>query len=209
MEQFEEDKDMSYFGEMKTANFDNEFSVYQHRAAETAVYPREIALTYLSLGLFGECGEVANRIKKIMRGDYQGKGLEAHNRAVDGIMDECGDVMWYTSQLLLVVNVDMGTLNAHETFEDYHTSLKKLASSYKSPDEVVFNLGRSVGFLCDTVSLDLNANSIDAINAIGMSVVQSVCILTHIYDRPFTSIFTLNLDKLKVRHAEYKQQHTM
>jgi NTP pyrophosphatase (non-canonical NTP hydrolase) len=204
----EEDEAMS-FVEATTPNFDNEFSVYQHRAKETSVYPSDQALAYLSLGLFGECGEVANKVKKILRGDYIGKGLEAHNRAVDAIMDECGDVMWYASQLLLVVNVDMGTLSVHEKFEDYHASLKRLATSYSEPEEVVLNLGRSVGFLCDTVSLDLNSSSIDAISAIVMSVTQSICILTHIYDRPFTSIFTLNLDKLKVRHADYRQQHTM
>jgi NTP pyrophosphatase (non-canonical NTP hydrolase) len=209
MEQFEEDKDMSQFAEAKTANFDNEFSVYQHRAAETAIYPREVALTYLTMGLFGECGEVANKVKKILRGDYIGKGLEAHNRAVDAIMDECGDVMWYTSQLLIVMNVDMGTLSVYETFEDYHTSLRKLAATYKDAEEVVLQLGRSVGFLCDTASMKINDSSIDAIISIAIGVTQSICLLTHIYDRPFTSIFTLNLDKLKKRHSDYKQQHTM
>jgi len=208
MEQPEEDEAMT-FTEAKTPDFDNEFSVYQHRAKETSVYPSEIALVYLSLGLFGECGEVANKIKKILRGDYIGKGLEAHNKAVDNIMEECGDVMWYASQLLLVVNVDMGTLSVHETFEDYHSSLKRLASSYKNVEEIVLNLGRSVGFLCDTVSLDLNSCSIDAISSIVMGITQSVSLLAHVYERPFTPVFTLNLDKLKVRHAEYKRQHTM
>jgi len=204
----EEDEAMS-FTEAVTPNFDNEFSVYQHRAKDTAVYPSDRALIYLSLGLFGECGEVANKVKKILRGDYIGKGLEAHNKAVDNIMDECGDVMWYASQLLLVVNVDMGTLSVHETFEDYYSSLSRLAAKDQSAEQTVLNLGRSVGFLCDTVSLDLNSSSIDALSAIVMGVTQNICLLTHIYERPFTSIFTLNLDKLKVRHAEYKHQHTM
>ena len=170
----EEDEAMS-FTEATTADFDNEFSVYQHRAKETAVYPSDQALIYLSLGLFGECG----------------------------------DVMWYASQLLLVVNVDMGTLSVHETFEDYYSSLSRLAAKDQSAEQIVLNLGRSVGFLCDTVSLDLNSSSIDALSAIVMGVTQNICLLTHIYERPFTSIFTLNLDKLKVRHAEYKHQHTM
>jgi len=209
MEQLKEAEAMNTFTEESEARVDNEFRVYQHRAKESAIYPKEVALTYLTMGLFGECGEVANKVKKILRGDYEGKGVDAHNKAVDAIMDECGDVMWYTSQLLIVTNVDMGTLSDYDTFEDYQTSLRKLAATYNNADEVVLQLGRSIGFLCDTASLKITESSIDAVVSIAMSVIQSVCLLTHIYNRPFTSIFTLNLDKLKVRHTNYKQQHTM
>ena len=38
-------------------------SQYQAQAKETAIYPEDKALEYLALGLVGEAGEVANKIK--------------------------------------------------------------------------------------------------------------------------------------------------
>ena len=40
---------------------------YQRRAAETAIYPDNKALEYLTLGLAGEAGEIANKAKKLIR----------------------------------------------------------------------------------------------------------------------------------------------
>lgn len=37
---------------------------YQQTAKETAIYPKERAIEYLTLGLTGEAGEVANKVKK-------------------------------------------------------------------------------------------------------------------------------------------------
>ena len=40
---------------------------YQRKAKETAIFPADKALEYLSLGLVGEAGEVANKVKKLIR----------------------------------------------------------------------------------------------------------------------------------------------
>ena len=37
---------------------------YQTQAKKTAIFPANKALEYLSLGLAGEAGEVANKVKK-------------------------------------------------------------------------------------------------------------------------------------------------
>ena len=40
---------------------------YQSRACETAIFPKQQAMEYLTLGLTGEAGEIANKVKKLDR----------------------------------------------------------------------------------------------------------------------------------------------
>ena len=40
---------------------------YQIAACDTAIFPKEKALEYLTLGLTGEAGEIANKVKKFIR----------------------------------------------------------------------------------------------------------------------------------------------
>jgi len=42
-------------------------SDYQNKACTTAIFPKETALAYLTLGLAGEAGEIANKAKKLIR----------------------------------------------------------------------------------------------------------------------------------------------
>lgn len=66
---------------------------YQEQAHKTAVYPQEVSKEYLILGLCGEVGELANKYKKVLRGDANVEELE------DGILHELGDILWYLSEL--------------------------------------------------------------------------------------------------------------
>ena len=52
---------------------------YQRKAAETAIFPKEKALEYLTLGLTGEAGEIANKVKKLIR---DGADREEHHAKV-------------------------------------------------------------------------------------------------------------------------------
>lgn len=75
-------------------------SEYLDRTDETAVYPEQntgspLALAYVGLGLAGESGEVADKIKKILR-DRGGNPTEED---IDKIQAELGDVMWYWIRL--------------------------------------------------------------------------------------------------------------
>lgn len=79
------------------------FAEYQHASAKTAVFPKEKALEYLTLGLVGEAGEIANKVKKIIRDDNGELTWEKKKE----IVDECGDVLWYLSQILDSLDVSL------------------------------------------------------------------------------------------------------
>lgn len=64
---------------------------YQQLASKFAQYPnRGNNLVYTVLGLCGESGEVAEKVKKFIRGD----NVELHTQ----LFKELGDVLWYLSQ---------------------------------------------------------------------------------------------------------------
>ena len=79
-------------------------STYQSKAKETAIFPRDKALEYLSLGLVGESGEIANKIKKIIRDN-----TPSSNWKTD-LPDEIGDVLWYCAMLADYLDADLGTI---------------------------------------------------------------------------------------------------
>ena len=66
---------------------------YQMRAEDTAIYPNEYTIVYPALGLAGEAGEVADKVKKIIR---DGKPELFYK---DDIAKELGDVLWYVAIL--------------------------------------------------------------------------------------------------------------
>jgi NTP pyrophosphatase (non-canonical NTP hydrolase) len=72
------------------------FSEYQTQSRVTARYPDQgNNLTYPTLGLCGEAGEVADKLKKIMRDDG---GVVSEEKKQD-LKIELGDVLWYIAQL--------------------------------------------------------------------------------------------------------------
>lgn len=82
---------------------------YQALALKTANYPKQHALTYLSLGLAGEAGEVANIAKKVIRDDF---GVLQSTKK-DAILDELGDVLWYVAVLAWELGVTLDDLAEH------------------------------------------------------------------------------------------------
>ena len=69
------------------------FNEYQKLARSTAIYPKESKVIYPALGLCGEAGEVADKIKKTIRGD------SSLVEVTGSIADELGDVLWYLAIL--------------------------------------------------------------------------------------------------------------
>jgi NTP pyrophosphatase (non-canonical NTP hydrolase) len=79
-------------------------SDYQRRSRATAVYPDAGAnLTYPALGLCGEAGEAAEKVKKAIRDD--GGVLTDERR--DALAAELGDVLWYVAQLATEARLDL------------------------------------------------------------------------------------------------------
>ena len=68
---------------------------YQAAARQTAVYGERFRAVYPALGLASEAGEVAGKVKKVLR---DGEG-EFDPAAIEAIADELGDVLWYVAVL--------------------------------------------------------------------------------------------------------------
>lgn len=75
-----------------------DFDDYQWAATATATYPDGQEYEYLALGLCSEAGEVADKLKKLIRdNDTRLEKLNLEQRKA--IIAELGDVLWYTAML--------------------------------------------------------------------------------------------------------------
>lgn len=63
---------------------------YQQCALETALYPKQYEFIYPALGMAGEAGEVAEKVKKVIRDK---DSCFTHDENVE-IAKEVGDVLW-------------------------------------------------------------------------------------------------------------------
>jgi len=95
-------------------------TLYQEKACETAIFPQNKAMEYLTLGLTGEAGEIANKVKKFIRDgaaqdEYLAKRIE--------IGYEIGDVLWYCAVLAKEMEMDLGHI--------MENNLQKLADRKK------------------------------------------------------------------------------
>ena len=68
---------------------------YQKGALRTAIYPESRRIIYPTLGLTGEAGEVADKVKKVIRDNND----EFSDERKQQIALELGDVMWYAATL--------------------------------------------------------------------------------------------------------------
>ena len=113
-----------------------EFDKYQAFTTRTAKYRytkgKEVVahdLTYPALGLNGEAGEVAEKVKKLIR-DKGGVCCDDDRLAV---ARELGDVMWYVAQTAARLNMklsDVARLNVEKL-----TDRKKRGALHGSGDD--------------------------------------------------------------------------
>jgi len=80
------------------------FADYQRDAQKTAIYPNVGQnFVYPTLGLAGEAGEIANKIKKIIRD--KNNQLDDNDR--QEIKKELGDVLWYIAQIATELQIPL------------------------------------------------------------------------------------------------------
>lgn len=87
---------------------------YQTQALKTSIYPEDMAIIYPLIGLSGEVGELAEKIKKTIRDNN--KSFDALKRAELAI--ELGDVLWYVAAMASDLGYtleDVGDINLAKT----------------------------------------------------------------------------------------------
>jgi len=97
-----------------------DFNLYQKQARKTAIYPKlGNNFVYPTLGLTSEAGEVAEKIKKVLRDK---NGFIGKNTRQE-LKKELGDVLWYLANLATEINLSLEEIAT--------ANLKKLASRKK------------------------------------------------------------------------------
>ncbi len=79
------------------------FDDYQKFAKTTAIYDKAWKLIYPSLGIAEEAGEVAGKVKKMLRDDDGVLTPERHAM----IVKELGDVLWYAAAIASDLDVNL------------------------------------------------------------------------------------------------------
>jgi NTP pyrophosphatase (non-canonical NTP hydrolase) len=114
---------------------------YQTAAIKTAIYPRELAIIYPTLGLAGEFGEVVTKLVTRQQGE---------------LVKEMGDMLWYLANLAndmdatLTDALDHHTLSATCTFEQVQLWAIDHRGSFlvSSPESFI---ATKVGAVCEGV----------------------------------------------------------
>lgn len=81
------------------------FDEYQRHALKTAIYngDKMLDLCHWALGLSGESGEIAEKIKKIIRD----QGADPSKIDRGDIKKELGDILWYIAVLAYELGIDL------------------------------------------------------------------------------------------------------
>jgi NTP pyrophosphatase (non-canonical NTP hydrolase) len=86
-----------------------QFDDYQRAARRTAIYADRHRVIYPALGLASEAGEVAGKIKKVLRD----QGDDFAGAPVEALKDELGDVLWYIAVLAADLGLSLDDIAVH------------------------------------------------------------------------------------------------
>lgn len=96
----------------------NNFNEYQKDCQQTALYPNASngEIVYPVLGLTGEAGEVAGKVKKLIRDKgYQGDVRVYDEETKNAIIDELGDVLYYIAACATELDIDLSEVARRNT----------------------------------------------------------------------------------------------
>lgn len=81
---------------------------YQEKARSTAIYLdiEKSKIIYPALGLIGECGEVAEKVKKLIRD----ANWDMTSERASAIAKELGDCCWYLANICCDINLDLNMM---------------------------------------------------------------------------------------------------
>jgi NTP pyrophosphatase (non-canonical NTP hydrolase) len=79
---------------------------YQEKATATAIYGEGSKIIYPTLGLVGEAGEVADKVKKVLRDN---DGVFSDEKKLE-LAKEIGDVLWYCAALANDLGFNLDTI---------------------------------------------------------------------------------------------------
>jgi len=81
---------------------------YQQKARKMAMYLKikNSQMIYPALGLVGECGEVAEKTKKLIRDD----NWDMKPDRIQAIIKELGDCCWYLANICCDINLDLSMM---------------------------------------------------------------------------------------------------
>ena len=82
------------------------FDQYETEASSTRIYNEGIKVIYPTIGLAGETGEVADKVKKVIRDNNS----EFTSEKKAEIAKEIGDVLWYCATLANDIGFDLETI---------------------------------------------------------------------------------------------------
>ena len=102
-----------------------DFNQYQKKSRITATYEDQgNNFTYPLLGLVGEAGEVADKVKKHMRDDGKYHPSELTDEQKFELAKEIGDVLWYVAQLSTELGYDLEKI-AEINIEKTHSRMER------------------------------------------------------------------------------------
>jgi NTP pyrophosphatase (non-canonical NTP hydrolase) len=178
---------------------------YQKKARSTAIYLNieNTQMIYPALGLIGECGEVAEKIKKLIRDD---SGNMSQNRIIS-IANELGDCCWYLANICCDTNLDLDMMHKMRGAHITHTIRKLMLP------QLVFHMNKhatAVAELLETWYYNYDSRINESSRFIGLPLHLShiiVCIEEIACRCGFTlkDIYIANIEKLAGR----KQRGTL
>ncbi|MEZ4200547.1 MAG: nucleoside triphosphate pyrophosphohydrolase family protein [Candidatus Paceibacterota bacterium] len=102
-----------------------DFNEYQKKSRKTALYPKVgDNLQYLGLGIADEAGEVAGKVKKLMRDHNITSVHDLTDELRTELVKEVGDVLWYIAQIATEVGVELDAL-AEKNIEKLYSRMDR------------------------------------------------------------------------------------